>query len=311
MRNSFINTLLELRDNDSRISLFTADLGYNVLTEFSTKYPDSFFNVGVAEQSLILVASGFAINEKISFVYSIGNFNTLRVLEHIRNGACYHNLNLKIVSLGAGFAYGQLGFTHHATEDIAVMAALPNMKVFSPADAFETKAITKLAIDYDGPVYIRLGKGGEPNIHNSEIQVELGKPIQLWRGKKIVILSTGSITFEALNVCKYYQEKKKPISLYSFPTIKPLNIEYIYSILLDYDYVVTLEEHNKFGGFGSIINSIIIDFQRDTKKSLFSKNITLNDQFSKIVGGQKFLKKFHHLDETSIISIINKFIIDT
>jgi transketolase len=308
MRNSFIKTLIELRNNDSRISLFTADLGYNVLNDFATKFPESYFNVGVAEQSLILVASGFAVNNKISFVYSIGNFNTLRVLEHIRNGACYHNLNLKIVSLGAGFAYGQLGFTHHATEDIAVMSALPNMKVFSPADAFETKAITKLAIDHDGPAYIRLGKGGEPNIHSSDIELELGKPVQLWNGKKIAILSTGSITFAALNVCKHFQDKEKPISLYSFPIIKPIDIKSIYSILLDYEYVITLEEHNKYGGFGSIINSIIVDFQRETKKFVVSKNISLNDQYSKIVGGQKFLKAHHHLDELSIITVVNQFI---
>jgi transketolase len=308
MRNSFIETLIEIRNNDSRISLFTADLGYNVLNDFAAKFPDSYFNVGVAEQSLVLVASGFALNNKISFVYSIVNFNTMRVLEHIRNGPCYHNLNLKIVSLGAGFAYGQLGFTHHATEDIAVMSALPNMKVFSPADAFETKAVTKLAIDHDGPAYIRLGKGGEPNIHSSDIHLELGRPVQLWNGKKIAILSTGSITFEALNVCKYYQNIGIPISLYSFQTIKPIDIESIYSILFDYEYVITLEEHNKYGGFGSIINSIIVDFQRETKKLVVSKNITLNDQFSKIVGTQKFLKTHHHLDEPSIINVLNQFI---
>ncbi|RLA96545.1 MAG: transketolase, partial [Deltaproteobacteria bacterium] len=138
MRTAFIETLYELAEKDDRIWLLTADLGYSVLERFADRFPERFLNVGIAEQNMVGIATGLALSGNIVFIYSIANFPTLRCVEQIRNDVCYHNTDVKIVALGGGFTYGTLGVTHHATEDLAIMRSLPNMRVVAPGDPVET-----------------------------------------------------------------------------------------------------------------------------------------------------------------------------
>lgn len=160
MRDSFVRTLLTLAQGDPNIELLTGDLGFGVLRPFWEALPDQFLNVGIAEQNMISMAAGMALEGKTVFVYSIGNFPTMRCLEQIRNDCAYPGANVKIVCVGAGFAYGALGMSHHATEDLAVMRALPGVTVFSPADRTEAEAVARAAVKTPGTCYIRLGRGG-------------------------------------------------------------------------------------------------------------------------------------------------------
>ena len=185
MRNNLIKVICDEADNNRDVMIVTADLGYNVLNPFYEKFPNQYVNVGIAEQNMPSIAAGLALEGKKVFTYSIGSFSTLRCLEQIRNDICYHNADVKVVALAAGFAYGALGMSHHATEDLAAMKSLPNMTVFSPCDPIETRAVTRAAINLNTPCYIRLGRGGEPNIHNNlddEFSFEIGKAYKLFDG---------------------------------------------------------------------------------------------------------------------------------
>ena len=165
MRTAFINQLTEEAKNNDKIFLIVGDLGFSVVEEFADLFPDRFLNAGIAEQNMIGVAAGLAKEGYNVYVYSIGNFPTLRCMEQIRYDVAYHNLSVKIVSVGAGYAYGSLGASHHATEELGMMRVIPNMVVCSPGDPVEAKAITTLSANYDGPMYLRLGKAGEAIVH--------------------------------------------------------------------------------------------------------------------------------------------------
>ncbi len=177
MRTAFIKELFELAKQDERIVLIVGDLGFGVVNPFMEQLPRQFLNAGVAEQNMTGMAAGMALSGKIALTYSIANFPTLRCLEQVRNDVCYHNANVKIVSVGGGFTYGAMGATHHALEDLAVMRAMPGLVVVAPGDPVEARAATRAVIAYHGPCYLRLGKAGEPVVHQSPIDFELGKAI--------------------------------------------------------------------------------------------------------------------------------------
>src|SRR5712691_3932084 len=155
MRNAFFRALYALAERDERIHLVVGDLGFGVVEPFAERFPERFLNVGVAEQNMTGVEAGLALCGAVVFTYSIGNFPTLRCLEQIRNDICYHEANVKVVSVGGGFSYGSLGMSHHATEDLAIMRALPGMVVVAPGDPIEAACATRAVAAYDGPCYLR------------------------------------------------------------------------------------------------------------------------------------------------------------
>ena len=169
MRSLFNQILLEIAEKNDRIYMIVADIGYGEIEGFAQKFPDRFFNVGVAEQNMTGVACGVAMEGNIAITYSIANFPTLRCLEQIRNDVCYHNVNVKIVIIGGGLAYGALGVSHQSTEDLAIMRALPDMIVVAPADFAEAEAATYAMIEHEGPVYYRCGYKKEPDLHQGPI----------------------------------------------------------------------------------------------------------------------------------------------
>ena len=168
MRSVFIESLCKAAKKDEKVFLLCGDLGFSVLEEYIDQFPDRFLNVGVSEQNMSLVASGLALEGFNVFLYSIGNFPTLRAMEQIRYDICYHNLNVTIVTVGGGYAYGPLGPSHHSTEDFAMLRSIPNMVLAAPADPIEAKLITNFFLKRNGPGYIRLNKSGEPKIHKEE-----------------------------------------------------------------------------------------------------------------------------------------------
>src|SRR5437879_2689318 len=165
MRGAFFETLIQLAARDPNVFLVVGDLGFGVTEEFSRRFPRQFLNAGVAEQNMTGIAAGLALSGKTVFTYSIANFPILRCLEQVRNDVCYHHANVKVVAVGGGFAYGSLGATHHATEDLAIMRALPAMTVVAPGDPEEAMAATEAVAAHDGPCYLRLGRPGERKVH--------------------------------------------------------------------------------------------------------------------------------------------------
>ncbi len=302
MRTAFINQLVKEAEKNEKIFLIVGDLGYNVVEVFEKKFPERFLNAGIAEQNMIGVASGLAMQGYIVYVYSIGNFPTLRCIEQIRNDVAYHNLNVRIVSVGAGYAYGSLGASHHATEDIGVMRTIPNMVVCSPCDPIETKKITNLSTVHEGPMYIRLGKAGEKEVHvdqyskiNRLAPLHIGKIIPIIENNgRIAVFATGSIVY---SLQRAIIDSNLSYGLYSFPFIKPINIEELKDIVSNYDDIICFEEHQKSAGFGSAIVEQVNDLYAKGAINSYPKIIrkAINDEFIYEVGDQTSLRKKEQL----------------
>ncbi len=301
MRDTFVKTLIQLAKNNKDIELVTGDLGFGVLKPFWEQCPNQFTNAGIAEQNMTSLAAGMAINGKNVFTYSIGNFPTLRCLEQIRNDCAYHDANVKIVCIGGGFVYGSLGMSHQATEDIAVMRALPNVIVMAPGDLVEAEECTKALAEYQGTAYLRLGRGGEKRIHDKIENFQIGKAIKVHDGEKIAIFSTGAIFEEVQLAYEELQSRGINPAVYTFPTVKPIDVETIKECAQIYERIFTVEEHNILGGFGSAVAEIMAEL-KEIKATLV--RIGINDEYSIKVGNQKFLRAQYGIDAQSIIKKI-------
>lgn len=301
MRDTFVRTLVKLAKEDKNIELVTGDLGFGVLRPFYETCPDQFTNAGIAEQNMTSMAAGMALEGKNVFTYSIGNFPTLRCLEQIRNDCAYHKANVTVVCIGGGFVYGSLGMSHQATEDLAILRALPDVVVMAPADLVEAEECTKALAKHDGTAYLRLGRGGERRIHGKIDDFQIGKAIKIYGGKKIAIFSTGAI-FEEVTVA--YDELKNQgydPAVYTFPTIKPIDQEAIKRISREFNLITTVEEHNIVGGFGSAVAEVMAEM-KDKKARLL--RIGLNDEYSVRVGNQKYLREQYGMDSKAIVERI-------
>lgn len=302
MRNTAVNEINRLAATDDKICLMTGDLGYGVLDPFRRDHPDRFINAGISEQGMTAIAAGMALEGMTVFTYSIGNFPSLRCMEQIRNDICYHNANVKIIALGSGFAYGQLGMSHHATDDIGAMRAMPNMHIFCPADPQETVAAIDTAYNIAGPCYIRLGKGGEKNLCERVID-DLSQAQKLAPMGEINILSTGSVTVEAIEVTKRLAEKGIKVGVFSFPQIKPIDTVAITKIAAASKMLLSLEEHNVVGGFGSIISDVLA--QSGTIHPPLIK-FGLQDVFPSVVGDAPFLRNYYGFSAKKIVERIEQ-----
>ena len=252
MRDTFVDTLLAEAQKDPSVVLITGDLGFGVLEKFEKALPQQYINAGVAEQSMLGLAAGMASTGKRVFVYSIGNFPTVRALEQIRNDVCYMNNPVVIVSVGAGYSYGSQGYTHHALEDIAVMRALPGMDVLTPADPYETVALTKYLVSTKRPSYLRLGRSGEKQLNSSAPTLKAGELNALLKGNDGSILFTGAIGTLALQAQETLKSNGKNVGVYSVPflsSLKPESLKEVAAI----GPIVTIEEHSTRGGLGSAL----------------------------------------------------------
>lgn len=298
MRTSFVNQLLDEARRNEKIFLLVGDLGYHVVEPFAQEFPDRFINVGIAEQNMAGIAAGLAMTGYNVYIYSIGNFPTLRCLEQIRNDIAYHKANVKVVSVGAGYAYGSLGATHQATEEIGAIRVIPNMVVATPGDPIEARTIAKLSSNYEGPMYIRLGKAGEKIVHKEDsIILKIGDicTIHLLDGNKTAVLACGNILDAAFH---QIDDESLPYDLYSIPFVKPIDVEQLKSIVETHpDGIITIEEHQKSCGMGSAVVEIINDLYEDGKLSTYPKikRIAIPDEFVGVVGTQKYLRDFESL----------------
>lgn len=303
MRDTFVRTLIELAKADPNIELITGDLGFGVLKPFWEQCPDQFTNAGIAEQNMTTLAAGMALEGKTVFTYSIGNFPTLRCLEQVRNDCAYHNANVKIVCIGGGFVYGSLGMSHQATEDLAILRALPDVVVMAPADLVEAEEATKAIAAYPGTCYLRLGRGGEKRIHEKIENFQIGKAIKVRGGKRVAIFSAGAIFDEVRDAYEMLIAKGYDPAVYTFPTVKPLDKEVVEACSRDFDLIVTCEEHNIMGGFGGAVAEVMAEMKH---KKAYLLRIGLNDEYSVRVGNQKYLREQYGLSAAKIAARIEE-----
>jgi transketolase len=305
MRNAFLNELFELAKKDERIVLIVGDLGFGVVTPFMEQLPRQFLNAGVAEQNMTGMAAGMALSGKIAFTYSIGNFPTMRCLEHVRNDVCYHNANVKIVTVGGGFAYGAMGATHHAIEDLAVMRSLPGIVVVAPGDPVESRAATRAVTEYYGPCYLRLGKAGEPVVHQNPIQFQLGKAIQMREGQDATLICTGGMLQTAVRSAQRLQDEGIDVRLLSMHTLKPLDTEAVLAAAQETRAIVTLEEHSILGGLGSAVAEVLAE--ADIPKIPF-KRIGVPPAFSPHIGSQEYMQERHGLTPEAVAKTVENIL---
>lgn len=298
MRTNFVNQLIEEARRNEKIFLLVGDLGYHVIEPFAEEFPDRFLNVGIAEQNMAGIAAGLAMTGYNVYFYSIGNFPTIRCLEQIRNDIAYHQANVKVVSVGAGYAYGSLGATHQATEEIGALRVLPNMVVATPGDPLEARAITKISASYDGPMYIRLGKAGEKTVHSEDsIDLKIGDicSVITREGNQTAVLACGNILDAALH---QINEENLNYDLYSVPFVKPINKEPLINIVKTHPAgLITIEEHQKSCGMGSAIVEILNDLYYEGNIEVYPKvkRIAIPDEFADVVGTQVFLREHEGL----------------
>ena len=289
MRNEFADELTRLGNDDPRVVMLSGDIGNRLFDKFRDAHPSRFFNCGVAEQNMMGLAAGMAMSGLRPVTYTITPFMTTRCLEQIRTDACYHDVPVTIVAVGAGLAYAGLGPTHHACEDIAFLRAIPNMNVICPGDAWEVRAALRAAMKQDRPCYIRMGKKGEPLLHPGKIDdFAIGKAITMREGSDICILSTGNILPEALHAADDLAARGVSASVVSFHTVKPLDQDCLRSAFAKYRLVVTVEEHSLVGGFGSAVAEWLADSGTLGKRLL---RIGTPDAFFKLSGEQEFARE--------------------
>ena len=303
MRDAFVTKLTEVAAADPSVMLLVGDLGFGVVADFGQTYPTQFVNCGVAEQSMVGIAAGMAASGRRPFVYSIANFPTLRPLEQIRNDVCYHGLGVTIVSVGSGLAYGSLGYTHHAVEDISILRSLPGMRVYSPADAMECRAAVEEILADPSPAYLRLGKNKEPLMHSEQPDLSTGAPLLIREGTDVTVLVAGPVVVQALEVAESLAADGLSVRVLTNPVIKPLNADAVRTAAEGTCGIVTLEEHTIMGGFGSaVLEAFAVRGWRTPILPL-----GLDDAATHIIGGQEWLRERAGLATPHVRSRIASF----
>lgn len=298
MRSAFIEELTRLARADRNIVLVVGDLGFGVVGKFAEELPAQFVNAGVAEQNMTGIAAGMAMSGRTVLTYSIANFPVIRCLEQIRNDVCYHDANVKIVAVGGGMAYGSLGMTHHATEDLAIMRAMPNMVVLAPNDPVEARLATRAAVEHRGPVYLRLGKQGEKRVHASDPDFRIGKSIRMREGGDATLLVTGGLLQNTMEAAEKLVSRGINAAVVSVPCVKPFDTD-----ALQGNAIFTIEEHSIVGGLGGVVAETIAEAGWRT---LFKRIGLPGEQFSSKVGDQDYLRREFGLDADGIAATVER-----
>jgi transketolase len=295
MRDRFVNELTNLAAGDPTVFLVTADLGFGIFNTFIDRFPDRFLNVGVAEQSMIGVGTGMALEGWTVFVYSIGNFATLRCLEQIRNDAAYHEANVNIICSGGGFTYGNLGMSHHATEDLAIMRSLPGVTVVAPCDDFETSGAVRALASQRGVGYLRIEKQ-VPIDTTSLGGFELGKARRIREGQDVTIIACGGLVSEAVGAADLLEQDGLSARVVSMHTLTPVDLAEIVDAARTTGGIVTVEEGQIVGGLGGAVAEVCADSGVRTRV----RRLGLRRTYSAIVGDQAYLRQHYGMDRSAI-----------
>lgn len=305
MRDAFIRQLAILAKADPRITLLTGDLGFAVFDEFRRTLPDRFINVGVAEQNMAAIATGMALEGHVAFTYSIGNFPTLRCLEQLRNDACYHKANVKTVGIGGGFSYGNLGFSHHATEDLAILRALPGMTVVAPSDLWETEQATIAIAKRAGCAYLRLDKSHAGRTERPGEVFELGRARMLRDGDALTLVGCGGVMAEILAAADELAAAGVVCRVLSHHTLSTVDGDAIRAAARQTGGIVTIEEHSVTGGLGGAIAEFCLE--GDARPRRF-RRLGLRDEFATVVGSQAYLRERYAMGRTAIVATARELV---
>ena len=259
MRTAYLDTLYNLAKNDKRIYALISDNGAIVYDKYRKKIPEQYLNLGISEANMIGMAAGMASCGKIPFTYTIGAFLAYRAFEFIRNDVCLQKQNVKIVGTGAGEVYSALGSTHHSTEDLGGLRALPNLVIVCPASPLEVKKATVAVYGYEGPIYLRLGTNRELEIYESDYEFQIGKAVTIKAGKDITLIGTGSILKDILGIADRMKEDGIQARVVNIHTIKPIDSETIVRAAEETGKIVTIEDHNVIGGLGSAVAEVLAE----------------------------------------------------
>lgn len=303
MRNRFADTFYELGKADPRLCVLVADISpAGSIAKFRSEFPARFINTGVAEQVMIGMAAGMAQRGLRPFAYTIATFALYRPFEMVRDDLCYQNLPVTVVGIGGGVTYSTLGGTHHAQEDIAIATAIPNMSVIAPCDPAETEAATRwCATQEAGPVYLRLGKAGEPDFTSRLAdKFVFGKLRHLRRGSDVCVLAYGSIMKMAAEVADRMEAQGRSASLVSVHTLKPLDTEGLATVLACHREVVVIEEMSSQGSLGTKLKALAYECQSTCRIRSFS----LQDEFIHVYGDHEAVLAAHGLTAEAIMSAV-------
>ena len=302
MQRAYLMALYDLAQKDSNVLSVLADSGTGYDELFRRDFPKQLIDFGIAEEHAVGAAAGMAACGKIPFVYTAGAFLAYRSYEFIRNDICLQNLNVKVVGMGSGLAWSTLGPTHHTTEDISALRAIPGLTVFSPSCPREVEKVVKAAYEIKGPVYIRIGMNAEPDIYGEDYPFVTGKNITLRNGEGIVIFTTGSIASEVCAAADELKEQGIFITVVNVPTIKPFDTENVLEMLQSHDIVMTVEEHNILGGLGSMVAEVMAE--NAVPHPLI--RMGLHDVFAKGYGTIAQVRAANGLDRKTIVERIQK-----
>ena len=304
MRNEYLAELYHLAKNDRNVLSLVSDNGMIVYDEFRAAFPEQYFNFGISECHMIAAAAGMATCGKIPFAYTISSFLAYRAYEFLRLDVCLENLNVKIVGIGTGVSYGYLGPTHHTTEDLALLRSLPNLTIFSPASPMEAREAVRAAYQIKGPVYLRIGSSGEPEVHTEKFSFEIGKGQVIFDGHDIALITSGAITAEAKIAAERLMEEGISVKLISMHTIKPFDEDLIAKTAEKVSKLAVIEEHNIIGGLGSAVAETLAD----RKIAIPFYRIGLYDQFAKGYGTGQQVRMQNRLDSEGIYQQISQYV---
>jgi transketolase len=302
MRNAFAQQLTSLAEEDQRLVLLSGDIGNKLFDKFKSVDSERFYNCGVAEANMMGVAAGMALSGLRPVIYTITPFTTTRCFEQIRVDVCYHHVPVIIVGTGSGLSYAELGPTHHSLEDMAILRTLPGMQVLAPCDATELGLLLQEALKQDNPVYIRIGKKGEPAIHQTPPKVQIGQSIVVREGTDITLLAAGTIMSEVLKAAELLKENNISAEVVSFHTIKPLDETYLHRAAERFKLMVTIEEHGVIGGFGSAV----AEWRAATDAQIPLLSLGTPDEFMHKIGSQAYAQKIYGLDAPSLAARVRK-----
>ena len=304
MRKTVLESVYELAKKDERIFYIGSDLGYGTLQKFKEEMPGRFFMEGINEANMIGLAAGLAMEGKIPYVNTISTFLTRRCFEQIVIDLCLHKANVRLIGNGGGVVYAPLGPTHLAIDDIGILRTIPNMTIVAPADAEEMKRLVPATVDYSGPIYIRIAKGGDPIVTNDKFRFKIGEAIPMREGNDGLIVTTGITLKLALDAAEKLNKDGIEVSILHMHTIKPLDKKTLIEYSSKVPIIISIEEHNMFGGLGSAVAEVIAE--ADFKDKKYFKRIAIPDVFPDGYGSQEELMNKYSITSENLINTIKE-----
>ncbi len=300
MRRAFIDALLKLADEDSRILLLTGDLGYTVVEPFAERFPDRFFNVGVAEQNMVGLATGLAEAGLIPFVYSIATFAVLRPYEFIRNGPILHQLPVRVVGVGGGFDYSRAGITHYSLEDLGVMRIQPGITIIAPADHLQTRTVIAKTWNLPGPIFYRLGKDDDTIVPGLEGHFELGRIQRIREGNDVLLIAIGGIVQEVVAAAAILGRQGIGATVVIVASLQPAPVQDLVDVIALFPIAFTVEAHYIVGGLGSLVSEIV------SERALPCRVVRCGVKRASagLSGSQEYLRNEYGLSRDSLVETV-------